>query len=79
MTVKDIELRGWKDICEFMQCDKRTARTRLRRRGLLAYDGTKPVLNLEAYKLSSVVSHVIPDITKTGKVSSAKKTTSEKR
>ncbi|RJO61067.1 MAG: hypothetical protein C4542_07205 [Dehalococcoidia bacterium] len=54
MTVKDIEVRGRKEICAFLGVQNWfTAKKRLQRLGVLAHDGGKPVLNLEEYKEAS--------------------------
>lgn len=58
ITVKDIELRGRKEICKFL-CTKSwfTAKRRLQRIGLFAHEGGRPVLNIEAYKIASLENH----------------------
>ncbi len=62
ITITDkniIEYRGWKEICPFLgvKC-KSTARRRLKDMHLLVYDGGKPVLNVEAFRLASLQQHV---------------------
>ncbi len=56
---KIIEYRGWKEICPFLGVKyKFTARRRLKSLSLLVYEGNRPVLNAEAYRLASLKRHV---------------------
>lgn len=58
MTVRDIEVRGRKEICEFLGVSSWfTAKRRLKRLELLSHDGGKPVLNIEAYRKVSSENH----------------------
>lgn len=53
-----VEVRGWEKICLRIGVkDKRTAKAILVRHGVLAYDGRTPVLNLEVYKIMSMLRH----------------------
>lgn len=62
MTVRDIEVRGRKEICAFLEVKNwHTAKRRLKRLGLIAHDGTKPILNIEAYKIASLNHHAKSD------------------
>lgn len=51
---QDFECRGWKEICFYLKRDKRTAKKRLKRMGLLTYDGTEPFLNKLVYQKASL-------------------------
>lgn len=58
MTVKEIEVRGRKEICEFFGVKNWfTAKRRLKRLDLLTHEGGKPVLNIEAYRQASTKNH----------------------
>jgi len=53
-----IEVRGWKEICEFLGVgDFRTARKILAEKNLLIYECGRPVLNIEAYRIASIQKH----------------------
>lgn len=53
-----IELRGWKEICRFLNVrNKRTARRILANMELLAYEGKSPVLNRSCYVQASLARH----------------------
>jgi len=53
--LENLEVRGWKEICAFLRVkDKRTARRRLDRMGLLIYEGRKPVLMKWLYNRESL-------------------------
>lgn len=46
-----LQLRGWKSICEALDVkDKRTAKRILKKMKLLSYDERTPVLSIEAYR-----------------------------
>lgn len=52
---ENFELRGWRKICEFIGCkDEATAKKKLKRMNILAYDGNKPVLNTVVYQKASL-------------------------
>lgn len=54
------ELRGWKEICEFLNVKhKKTARRILDGLKLLAYDVRTPVLNKSAYMKVSYGRHLV--------------------
>lgn len=54
MTIREIEVRGRKDICAFLGVQSWfTAKRRLQRMGVLVHDGGKPVLNIEQYREAS--------------------------
>lgn len=57
MTVRDIEVRGWKEICGFLIMSKPTAKKKLKKMKLLCYDDGVPVLNIEAYRIASLERH----------------------
>ncbi|MES0337094.1 MAG: hypothetical protein SFH39_12170 [Candidatus Magnetobacterium sp. LHC-1] len=53
-----VEVRGWAGICQKLGVkDKRTARRILVRHGVLAYDGRTPVLNVDVYRMMSMLRH----------------------
>jgi len=52
-------LRGWKEICAALgTADKRTARKDLKAAGLLRYTRTRPVVSVEALRLSVLAAHL---------------------
>jgi hypothetical protein len=56
--VKQYDARGWKAICTMMGMqDKRAARNRLKKMGLLAYDGRNPVVSIDLYRMKSMQRH----------------------
>lgn len=59
MTIKDIELRGRKEILDFMGLKWwPSARRRLNELGLLCYDSCgRPVVNKESYRIASMERH----------------------
>tara|TARA_Y100000310_G_scaffold329890_1_gene400537 strand:- start:21 stop:473 length:453 start_codon:yes stop_codon:yes gene_type:complete len=59
LRVKPVEVRGWKAILELM--DLRTipvAERILKNLGLFCIEDSRPVLNVEAYKIASMSRHI---------------------
>jgi hypothetical protein len=57
--IKRVEVRGWIEICKLLDVKNwRTARSKLEKLGMLVYEDTRPVLNIEAYNLVSMRRHL---------------------